>query len=579
MDSFMDGDIVGSVQRIVANALTGVAALALLALTSCAPASTRSQPTKDVAGQQQKNPNALTVIAEIALQRGDCKTAAESYAAAAAEGDGQLAKRASQVALACEHLPAAWDSVTRWRALAPEDSDAAAVYATVALKLYRIPDASAAVRALVRSAGGEAETRLAELAALLLDEADSVAVLATMSDALEPGTLSPTTLALLGELALRAYDTKRAVRYAEKALEGDPTSVAAKRVLARAYVIQGNADRAIAIAREVARAGGGRNAFELADILSALARLEEARQELERLRAADVSPGEVDRRLALLAFQSGDLSEAEQRFTTLIERGEATDSMLLYLADIAARSGDLEAALAGYRRLADSQLAITARSRAAALLLQHDNRAEALTLLDEYVTEHPESSFELTVVKAHLLADHGETRAGLELLDSALQRHPRHPALEYDRAILLERAGRVPEAIEALEKLLEQRPNDPTLLNALGYTLADHGLQLPRAESLIRRALATVPDNPAVLDSLGWVRFRRGDIPEALTILERAYNVGRDPEIAAHWGEVLWVSGAQQEARKVWAMALARDPESAPLKATLARLLPSDNTQ
>ena len=73
-----------------------------------------------------------------------------------------------------------------------------------------------------------------------------------------------------------------------------------------------------------------------------------------------------------------------------------------------------------------------------------------------------------------------------------------------------------------LEKLLTQRPDDPVLTNALGYTLADHNLELPRAESLIERALAVTPDSPAILDSLGWVRIAR-EMPRA------PYRCWREP--------------------------------------------------
>ncbi len=112
------------------------------------------------------------------------------------------------------------------------------------------------------------------------------------------------------------------------------------------------------------------------------------------------------------------------------------------------------------------------------------------------------------------------------------------------------------------------------LTNALGYTLADHSLELSRAETLIRRALSVSPDSPAVLDSLGWVRYRQGDAKGAVPMLERAYSIDHDSEIAAHWGEVLWASGAHQDARRVWAAALARDPSSEPLKATLNKFIP-----
>ncbi len=140
--------------------------------------------------------------------------------------------------------------------------------------------------------------------------------------------------------------------------------------------------------------------------------------------------------------------------------------------------------------------------------------------------------------------------------------------------MILERSGRVQESVSTLEHLLDKRPDDPTLLNALGYTLADHSLQLAHAESLIRRALASEPDNPAALDSLGWVRYRAGDMKGATTMLARAYTLGHDAEIAAHWGEALWVSGNRSAARGVWASALAREPDSKALKATLQRFVP-----
>ncbi|MDE2261603.1 MAG: hypothetical protein KGL45_03690, partial [Gammaproteobacteria bacterium] len=113
------------------------------------------------------------------------------------------------------------------------------------------------------------------------------------------------------------------------------------------------------------------------------------------------------------------------------------------------------------------------------------------------------------------------------------------------------------------------------LLNALGYTLADHDMELPRAEALIRRALGQMPDNPAVLDSLGWVRLRRGDAAGALPPLERAYDISHDAQIAAHWGQALWAAGRQEAARKVWAEALARNPDSKSLRAVVARFIPN----
>src|SRR5262249_24968425 len=162
---------------------------------------------------------------------------------------------------------------------------------------------------------------------------------------------------------------------------------------------------------------------------------------------------------------------------------------MLYLADIAQRDGDTDAALAGYRRLADSSLAHEARSKAASILLTRSKRSEAMLLMDDYVSDHPDSEFQARLSEARLLSSHGDAEAGIRVVADALERHPKHPAIEYDRAVILERAGRVKESVEVLEKLLQERPDDPVLMNALGYTLAEHNMDLGRAEGLIHKAL------------------------------------------------------------------------------------------
>jgi Flp pilus assembly protein TadD len=205
--------------------------------------------------------------------------------------------------------------------------------------------------------------------------------------------------------------------------------------------------------------------------------------------------------------------------------------------------------------------------------LTRSKRAEAILLMDDYVSDHPDTEFETRLSEAQLLADHGDAEGGLKVLATALEQHPDHPALEYQRAVFLERAGRVKESVDVLERLLKDRPEDPVLMNALGYTLADHGLDLGRAEGLIHKALAATPDSPAVLDSLGWVRYRQGHAKDAVVDLQHAYSLEHDADIAAHWGEALWTSGQHQEARRVWAAAVARAPDSPLLKATMSRFL------
>ncbi len=565
----------------------------ILALALCTALAAGCATVPEQPAPPQPDAAALTIVAEIALQRGDCRTAAETYAKAAQIASAPVAHRASEVALACQDLPAAWAAAQRWRDLAPRSREAQAMYAAVALKLYRIADARAAVKAcllappsprpLARRHHGKTrpspnsnseDSGLADLATLLLEESDPPEVFAALNGVIDTAGASPARLTLLGELALEAYDARSAERYALQAVRESPKSPQASHLLARAYVVLGQPTEAIAAARGLVREDPRRGMLELAEVYQDLGRVEDAHQELERLRATGAPRAEVDRRLAVLAYDSGDLQEAQQRFADLAERGEADESTLMYLSDIAAREGDVAAALAGYGKLADSSLGLEAREKAAALLLASHHPQTALTLLKGYARQHPEEAVDLTVAEAHLFGDHGRSDEALKLLDAGLRSHPQHPSLQYERAIILEQAGRVSASVQALEQQLAQRPDDPTLLNALGYTLADHDRELPRAESLIRRALGRMPDNPAVLDSLGWVRLRRGDAAGALPPLERAYDISHDSQIAAHWGQALWAAGQKQAARKVWAEALARNPDSKSLRAVVARFVP-----
>lgn len=486
-----------------------------------------------------------------------------------------MASHATEVALDCENIPAAWMAARNWLKAAPSDPQAALIYATIALKLYHLPEARAAIATALGVDAQATDADLVGFMQVLAEQSDATAAFAALDAALDTPQRSAAVVTALGGLAVEAYDFKRAEHLVETALQRDPKSAAALRLMARIAVLRGDATSAVSTARRVMQLDAGEHAFELAEVLQDLGRADEARKELERLRAGgDIDSTEIDRRLALLAYDSGDLAQAQKRFTDLMRGGAAGDGAMFYLAQIAEGQGDKDAALALYRRLIDSSMAAQARIAAAGLLLDAGKRAEAFALIDALGSHDTRSTLDLVVQKSHLLADHGDADGAVALLSAALETYPHHPTLQYERATMLERAGQTRESLQAFEALLAERPEDPTVLNALGYTLADHQQQLPRAEKLIRQALTVTPDSPAALDSLGWVRLRRGDSREAAGILEHAYTVGQDPDIAAHWVEALWKSGSQSQARKVLSDALARHPDSAALEATRHRLTP-----
>jgi len=127
---------------------------------------------------------------------------------------------------------------------------------------------------------------------------------------------------------------------------------------------------------------------------------------------------------------------------------------------------------------------------------------------------------------------------------------PDDAALLYARSLSWERRDDIAKAEADLRRILVAEPDNVAALNALGYTLADRTTRYREALALIDRARAADPDNAAIIDSYGWVLYRLGRNQEALVELRRAFGLQKDPEIAAHLGEVLWVQGEKDEARR-----------------------------
>jgi Flp pilus assembly protein TadD len=161
------------------------------------------------------------------------------------------------------------------------------------------------------------------------------------------------------------------------------------------------------------------------------------------------------------------------------------------------------------------------------------------------------------------------------LLTTAVQTYPDDNTFAYDLAMVAEKLGRPEEMETLLRKLIAKAPDYHHAYNALGYSLADRGIRLPEARQLIQKALEFAPADPFIVDSLAWVEFRSGNLPEAQRLLQQAYASRQDAEIAAHLGEVLWVSGQREAATKIWQQGLELQKDNETLRETIQRLNPS----
>ena len=162
----------------------------------------------------------------------------------------------------------------------------------------------------------------------------------------------------------------------------------------------------------------------------------------------------------------------------------------------------------------------------------------------------------------------------MERYSRALQQKRDDTTLLYARGLMAEKVDRLDMTEADLRKVISKEPDNADALNALGYTLADRTSRYKEAQEYIKRAAALVPDDPAILDSLGWVSYRLGEMDEALKWLAKAFEKQEDAEIAAHYGEVLWKTNQKEKAREVWNKGKKQNANNPVLIETLKRINP-----
>lgn len=527
------------------------------------PASPRAEPRS--AGES---------AGEKGLATGDCRMASEGFAEdAAGSRDPAVAYRAVEIAKACAHLPAAWRSAQRLLELDPENVEALRFAGTVALEMARYDDARRIFSGLLAKPDVEPDRALRDILPPLADGDLAPAAWQVFSGILDRPTHSPQVVSVLARMACNADDLKSCLALIDEARSRDGGRDAATiRLAATAAAALGDADRALAEAQLVAQGDPEEHRFAVVETLVALDRRGDARAEIERIAAEPDHAVEADRRSALLALADGDGAEAQRRFAGRMQRDQGAGETLFYLSLLAEREGRTDVALQGYQQLINAGAGLAPRSRAARLLVKRGEAPAAMRIFDGFLRSGRADFIDTEVARARALADGGMHAEAVQGIDLALKRHPDHPELLYQRAVELDAGGKTREAIKGFEALLKTRSQDAAVQNALGYTLADRDRELRRAERLIRGALAQRPDNAAFIDSLGWVLYRRGKLRDAAPVLERAWRLTQEGEIAAHYGEVLWKLGDQALAREVWARGLVSSPDSMPLRATVERL-------
>ena len=223
-------------------------------------------------------------------------------------------------------------------------------------------------------------------------------------------------------------------------------------------------------------------------------------------------------------------------------------------------------AIAVYQTIApDSPFRWSARLRVAAV---HDSTGDtdgAIGELTQMASERPEREDAL-VRLGDLYRGHERWQESVKAYDAAVGRLPkierRHWAMIFSRAIALERSHDWKRAETDLELALKLEPDQPYVLNYLGYTWIEHGVNLERAKTMVERAVDLRPQDGSIVDSLGWLYYRTGEYDKAARQLERAVELRpQDATINDHLGDAYWQVGRRDEARFQWNRALTLEPD------------------
>jgi tetratricopeptide (TPR) repeat protein len=428
------------------------------------------------------------------------------------------------------------------------------------------------VLASLKTTPGQSYALLVDLLARERDDEVAFAVMDRFVAGAQDENLAQMAVA---SLAARRGKLERAAELLQQVLARAPDDEGATLLYAQVLQSQGKADEAAErLAAAVARRpedSGLRLAY--GRLLVAAKRYDQAADEFRRV--VERNPDSADARyaLALLLLQGERLDEAEQQLRVLASRGSRQASARFYLGQLAENRRRLDEAISWYRQVGPGEHFLDAQVRLAALLAQQGRLDEARQHLQGVETSDSKDQVRLFLVEAELLTAAHRYDEAMAVHDLALSEFPDDPDLLYGRAMLAERMDRIDLLERDLRAILERDPEHVQALNALGYTLADRTDRYEEAHALISKALAQRPNDFYILDSMGWVLYRMGRYPEAIEYLRRAASISEDAEVAAHLGEVLWVSGDQDAAREVWEAALRRKPDAEPVQEAMRRFL------
>ncbi len=516
------------------------------------------------------------LLAETALQREDIDVAIQSYSRLAKNTrDPRIAERATDIALRARRPDAAQEAVAYWVNLEPNSMNARQAAAALFVSIGKLDKAKPHLEKLLSSEKSSVDKAFMHLNKLLSRHPQKAETYKLVQSLAAKYPNLPEAHFAVSQAAWSNNQLDIALKEMKRTLELRPDwEIAA---IHQGRILQQIANvEAMSFYENYLGKYPKANDMRIAYVrmLMAEKNFPLAREHFQKMMAENPVNPDIAVAVGLLSLELNDFKGAEENFKKALELGyEDHNNIYFNLARIYEVTQRPDDAIETYQRISSGERFFPAQIRYAALIAKKEGINRARQHLHQIPTETDQQRIQLILAEAQLLREAGKHREAFGLLDKKLDSHPDQPELLYDRALAADKIDRFDIVEKDLRRLIELKPDNAHAYNALGYSLAERGIRLAEALALIQKAVELSPEDPYIMDSLGWVYFRMGKIQEGLNYLNLAFSSRPDPEIAAHLGEVLWVQGERENAEKIWRSALEIDPDNETLLDTMKRLM------
>lgn len=514
------------------------------------------------------------LLGEVALQRGQPGVSAQVYLdLARSTRDPRVARRAAQIAFETRQADKAVEAFKLWLELEPDSQPAQQMLISLLLGTGKMEEARPWLAQFLAANPGNAGVIFQQLSPLLARSTDKMAALKLARDLARPYPNVAEAHLMVARAAAAAGKQDDALAETRKARklrpEWDEALLFEVQLLLPTQPQQAQAALKDYLA---ANPDAGELRLMYARMLLERKQYDEARLEFQKLLEAHPENADLAFAVALLSLQVGDLDAAEKQLQQSLARGKKDrDAVYYYLGQVDETKKNTQAAIQHFDKVRSGEYAYPARMRQAYLLSTMGKLDEARDLLHHTPTQNQQQQMQLLVMEATLLREAKQYDAAYRLLQKGLEKTPDQPDLLYETALLADKLQKHGEMEQLLRKLIGIQPDNANAYNALGYSFLERNVRMEEGMQLVEKAYQLAPNDASILDSMGWGYYRQGKLEKSLDFLRRAYAANPDPEIAAHLGEVLWLHGDKNEAKKIWSGALKQNPQSDALQEVMKK--------